>query len=72
VSAAQSDSSVFGPLVGVGRWLREALEAIRLDPRPGGRRVPVRPVLGAEVKFFGRHRNGMIRDGVVRAIAPVA
>jgi bifunctional non-homologous end joining protein LigD len=57
---------------GVGRRLREALEAIRLDPRPGGRRVPVRPVLGAEVKFFGRHRNGMIRDGVVRAVAPLA
>jgi hypothetical protein len=34
---------------GVGRGLREALEAIRLDPRPGSRRVPVRPVLGAEV-----------------------
>jgi hypothetical protein len=29
-------------------------------------------VTGAEVKYFGRHRNGMIRDGVVRAIAPVA
>jgi hypothetical protein len=35
------------------------------------RRVPVRPVLGAEIKFFGRHRNGMIRDGVVRAVAPL-
>ena len=23
--------------------------------------LSVRPVLGAEVKFFGRHRNGMIR-----------
>jgi hypothetical protein len=32
--------------------------------------VPVRPVLGAEVKYFGRHRNGMIRDGVVRSVAP--
>ena len=57
---------------GVGRGLRKMLDAIRLEPRPGGRRVPVRPVLGAEVKFFGRHRNGMIRDGLVRAIAPVA
>jgi bifunctional non-homologous end joining protein LigD len=56
---------------GVGRRLREALEAIRLDPRPGRRRVPVRPVLGAEIKFFGRHRNGMIRDGVIRAVAPL-
>jgi hypothetical protein len=31
--------------------------------------VPVRPVLAAEIKYFGRHRNGMIRDGVVRAVA---
>jgi bifunctional non-homologous end joining protein LigD len=56
---------------GVGRGLRKALDAIRLEPRPGSRRVPVRPVLTAEVKFFGRHRNGMIRDGVVRALAPL-
>jgi bifunctional non-homologous end joining protein LigD len=56
---------------GVGRGLRKMLDAIRLDPRPGRRRVPVRPVLGAEIKFFGRHRNGMIRDGVVRAVTPL-
>jgi bifunctional non-homologous end joining protein LigD len=43
---------------GVGRRLRDTLEAIRLDPRPGGRRVPVRPVPAVEIKFFGRHRNG--------------
>jgi bifunctional non-homologous end joining protein LigD len=54
---------------GVGRRLREALEAIRLDPRASRRRVPVRPVLTAQIKYFGRHRNGMIRDGVVRAVA---
>jgi hypothetical protein len=53
---------------GVGRRLRHALDVIRLKPRPGSRRVPVRPVLAAEVKFLGRHRNGMIRDGVVRAV----
>jgi hypothetical protein len=57
---------------GVGRKLRELLDVIRLHPRPRSRRAPVRPVLGAEIKFFGRHRNGVIRDGVVRAIAPVA
>jgi hypothetical protein len=34
--------------------------------------LPVRPVLGTEIKFFGRHRNGMIRDGVVRAVMPLA
>ena len=56
---------------GVGRGLRKALEAFRFDPRPAGRRVPVRPVLGAEIKYFGRHRNGMIRDGVVRAVTPL-
>jgi hypothetical protein len=33
--------------------------------------VSVRPVLGAEVKFFGQHRNGMIRDGVMRSVAPL-
>jgi hypothetical protein len=56
---------------GVGRALREALEAIRLAPMPGGRRVPVRPILTAEIKYFGRHRNGMIRDGVVQAVTPL-
>ena len=56
---------------GVGRGLRKVLETIRLDTRSGRRRVPVRPVLGAEVKYFGRHRNGMIRDGVVRAVTPL-
>jgi hypothetical protein len=49
----------------------QVLETIRPEPRPGSRRVPVRPVLGAEVKFFGRHRNGMSRDGVVRAVASI-
>jgi hypothetical protein len=29
-------------------------------------------VLATEVKFFGRHRTGMIRDRVVRVVAPVA
>ena len=35
---------------GVGRSLRQALEAIRLKPRPGSGRVPVRPLLTAEIK----------------------
>jgi bifunctional non-homologous end joining protein LigD len=56
---------------GVGRALREMLEAIRLDPPSGSRRVLVRPMLTSEIKFFGRHRNGMIRDGVVRAVTPL-
>jgi hypothetical protein len=41
---------------GVGRRLRELLDAIRLTARPGSRRVSVRPMLSAEIKFFGRHR----------------
>jgi ATP-dependent DNA ligase len=57
---------------GVGRRLRAVLEAIRLDPRPGRRRVPVRPGLVVEIKYFGRHRSGVIRDGVVRAVTPLA
>jgi hypothetical protein len=28
-------------------------------------------MLMAEIRYFGRHRNGMIRDGVVRAVAPM-
>jgi ATP-dependent DNA ligase len=56
---------------GVGRRLRGALDAIRLEPRSGSRRVPVRPMLMAGIKYFGRHRNDMIRDGVVRAVAPI-
>jgi hypothetical protein len=36
--------------LGVGRRLREALDVIRLKPRPGSRRVPVWPVLTAEIK----------------------
>jgi len=54
---------------GVGRRLRELLDVIRLEPRPGRRRVPVRPVLGARSQVFWPHRNGMIRDGVIRAVA---
>jgi hypothetical protein len=29
-------------------------------------------VLGAEIKFFGRHRSGAIRDGVLRSVMPIA
>jgi hypothetical protein len=37
----------------------------RLATRAGG------PVLMPEIKFFGRHRNGMIRDGVIRSVMPI-
>ena len=56
---------------GVGRRRREALEEIRLSAPSGARTVPVRPLLAAEVKFFGRHRTGAIRDGVLTSVAAV-
>jgi hypothetical protein len=33
--------------------------------------VPAWPLLAAEVKFFGRHRTGAIRDGVLASVAPI-
>ena len=30
--------------------------------------VPIRLGLVAEIKFFGRHKGGWIRDGVIRSI----
>jgi bifunctional non-homologous end joining protein LigD len=56
---------------GVGRRLRELLQEIRLEERRG-RTIAVRPVLRARVKFFGRHRSGAIRDGVLQAFSLAA
>jgi hypothetical protein len=28
-------------------------------------------MLAAEIKYFGRHRNGSIRDGVMRSVGPL-
>jgi hypothetical protein len=41
------------------------------DPRPGSRLVPVRPLVTAEIRYFGRHHNGMIRDAVLRSVTPL-
>jgi hypothetical protein len=30
--------------------------------------VPVRPKLVAEIRYFGRYRNGWLRDGVRRSV----
>jgi len=30
--------------------------------------VPIEPELSAEVKFFGRHKSGAIRDGVLLSV----
>jgi hypothetical protein len=32
--------------------------------------VPIEPVLRADIKFFGRHPGGLIRDGVLLALLP--
>src|SRR5437870_5553973 len=47
---------------------RARIEAVRPS---GSRTVPVRPLLAAEVKFFGRYRTGVIQDGVLRLVVPV-
>jgi hypothetical protein len=61
--------------IGVGRRLLETLRDIRAPGRASvgnGNVTPVRPELALEVKYFGRHRSGVIRDGVIRhsAIRP--
>jgi hypothetical protein len=56
-----------------GRGLWTVLDAIRETPA-GQRPVKtwaVRPVLIAEVRHFGRHASGAIRDGVLRDVRPV-
>ena len=40
-------------------WVRSALA------RRDGVVVPIEPVLIAEVNFFGRHKGGALRDGVL-------
>jgi len=57
--------------IGVGRRLLETLREIRVLCRAalGNANVtPVRPDLALQVKYFGRHRSGVIRDGVIRSI----
>jgi hypothetical protein len=60
--------------IGVGRRLLETLRQIRGPGRASvgnGNVTPVRPELALEVKYFGRHRSGVIRDGVIRSITKV-
>ena len=40
------------------------LDRLRAGPPRQGV-VPVEPVLQANIKFFGRHKGGFIRDGVL-------
>jgi bifunctional non-homologous end joining protein LigD len=55
-------------LAGKDLWRR--LERLRDGPASRSGIVPVRPELVAEVKFFGRYRTGLIRDGVLLAVEP--
>jgi bifunctional non-homologous end joining protein LigD len=49
---------------GLGLW--QALDVIRGGPAGRGGVIPVRPMLSARVKFFGRYKtSGAIRDGVL-------
>jgi len=52
-----------------GKGLWPALDALRAGPRRKGGFIPVRLGLMAEVKFFGRHKGGYIRDGVILSLA---
>ena len=47
-----------------GKGLWSELDCLRAGPSRKGV-VPVEPVLRANIKFFGRHRGGLIRDGVL-------
>jgi hypothetical protein len=50
---------------GKGSW-RE-LDAVRCGPANKGV-IPVNPGFCAEIKFFGRHKGGSIRDGVILSL----
>ena len=52
-----------------GKGLWPALDALRAGPRRKGGFIRVRVGLRAEVKFFGRHKGGYIRDGVILSLA---
>ena len=49
---------------GVGRELRAMLDALRVSDEGEGV-VAVEPRLAVAVRFFGRHRSGALRDGVI-------
>ena len=55
-----------------GRGLWKVLDEIRTAPaKSRAERVwSVRPVLVAEVRHFGPHASGAIRDGVLRHVRP--
>jgi hypothetical protein len=50
---------------GVGKGLLAALDSLRAGQADEHGVVPVRSEIRLTVKFFGRHRGGLIRDGVI-------
>lgn len=48
---------------------RQRLDPLRAGPTPRSGVVPVRPVLVAGVRYFGRYRTGRLRDGVLLSVA---
>ena len=52
-----------------GKGLWHTLDALRAGPRRKGGFIPVRLGLMAEIKYFGRFKGGLIRDGVVLSVA---
>ena len=52
-----------------GKGLWPTLDGLRAGPRRRGGFIPVRLGLMAEIKFFGRHKGGYIRDGVILSVA---
>jgi bifunctional non-homologous end joining protein LigD len=50
-----------------GKGLWRELAALRCGPVNKGV-IPVRPGLRAEIKYFGRHKGGSIRDGVILSL----
>jgi len=51
-----------------GLWA--TLDQLRAGPTGQGGAVPIEPVLVAVVKYFGRHKGGALRDGVLLSIDP--
>ena len=51
-----------------GKGLWATLNSLRAGPSRNGV-VPIEPMLRANVKFFGRHKRGFIRDGVLLTLA---
>ena len=55
----------------VGKGLRQLLDERRAGPAKNGI-VPVWLGLVADIKFFGRHKGGSIRDGVILSVQTVS